>query len=176
MLRGQRLPACSTSPGLFLWQCSQLSWPHGVRLQRFWGSEVIHGHSAELQRQPDMRLGVIWIMGDEAAAMEARSDADLHQDVQKILEAFPAIRLPKRFTVHRSCWGRAENFRGSWSYPSAAVQGGECQALAAPLCDAHGRPVVVFAGEACSTEYFGCTHGAWLTGEAAADVLLETMQ
>jgi predicted NAD/FAD-dependent oxidoreductase len=33
-------------------------------------------------------------------------------------------------------------------------------------------PNLLFAGEACSMEYYGTLHGAWLSGQAAAQSLL----
>jgi monoamine oxidase len=63
-------------------------------------------------------------------------------------------------------WGTDPHARGSYS---AALPGkANCrEILARPV-----TPRLQFAGEACSTQYYGTLHGAWLSGVAAAERLL----
>ncbi|MEO6078382.1 MAG: NAD(P)/FAD-dependent oxidoreductase [Steroidobacteraceae bacterium] len=65
-----------------------------------------------------------------------------------------------------TAWGKDPHARGSYS---AALPGkAHCRAiLARPV-----TPQLLFAGEACSTHYYGTLHGAWLSGVAAAEQLL----
>lgn len=65
-----------------------------------------------------------------------------------------------------TAWGSDPHARGSYS---AALPGhAHCRRdLATPV-----TPRLQFAGEACSDEYFGTLHGAWLSGVAAAERLL----
>jgi monoamine oxidase len=65
-----------------------------------------------------------------------------------------------------TAWGRDEFACGSYS---AALPGkAHCRSqLATPV-----TPQLQFAGEACSTHYYGTLHGAWLSGVAAAERLL----
>lgn len=66
-----------------------------------------------------------------------------------------------------TAWGSDPFARGSYS---AALPGkARCrQILARPVA-----PQLLFAGEACSAEYYGTVHGAWLSGVAAAEQLLK---
>ena len=62
-----------------------------------------------------------------------------------------------------TAWGTDPLARGSYS---AALPGkAHCrEVLATPV-----TPTLQFAGEACSQEYYGTLHGAWLSGIAAAE-------
>lgn len=63
-------------------------------------------------------------------------------------------------------WGEDPWSRGSYS----AARPGHADdrtVLAQPVA-----PNLCFAGEACSTEFYGTLHGAWLSGESAAQSLL----
>ncbi|MEO6184664.1 MAG: NAD(P)/FAD-dependent oxidoreductase [Steroidobacteraceae bacterium] len=63
-------------------------------------------------------------------------------------------------------WGADPHARGSYS---AALPGkAHCRGvLATPV-----TPAMQFAGEACSEQFYGTLHGAWLSGVAAAEQLL----
>ena len=154
------------------------SWAHGAYTVRFAGSEFVQDSSAAAPNAAN-RCGVVWITGEDAQSMEAESDAELYTHVAAILQEFPALALPGQFKIHRSTWGTDPLFRGSYSYGSAAAVGGECQALAQPLTvqtepSSVGKIRLLFAGEACHPTYFGCTHGAYLTGQSQARRLLES--
>ena len=151
-------------------------WAHGAYTLRFAGSEFVQGASGSALTAAN-RCGVMWITGEDARGMEADSDTELHGSVTAILQQFPALEVPKQFTVHRSCWGSDPLFRGSYSYGSASATGGECDALSEPLVSQMGSVNairVLFAGEACHSRYFGCTHGAYLTGQSQARSLLSS--
>ena len=104
--------------------------------------------------------------------MEQLSDEELHNDVEAILAAFPAIQLPKAFRVHRSKWGTDELFRGSYAFAAAGSTSEDFGTLAAPV-SAGGRPVLLFAGDACHLQNYGCTSAACFTGQDAAQVVLK---
>jgi monoamine oxidase len=76
------------------------------------------------------------------------------------------LRRLKPVGLHR--WGVDPFSRGSYSY--ARPGKADCRrALAAPVDDR-----LFFAGEACSLNDFSTAHGAYLTGVAAADQVIET--
>lgn len=151
------------------------SWAQGVYTLRFAGSEFVHSDKSDAAAASN-RCGVMWITGDFARDMEATSDANLHKGIAAILQQFPALQLPKSFKVHRSVWGADPSFKGSYSYGSALATGQECQQLSEPVYKPQTRtPVLLFAGEACHPQYFGCTHGAYLTGQNQAKVLLNAL-
>lgn len=94
----------------------------------------------------------------------------------------------------RSRWGSDPLFRGSYTYIPAGASPADVAALAAPLrasasssssggegssggaAGAAGPLRLLFAGEACQTTYIGTMHGAYLSGRAAAEALLEQWQ
>jgi len=101
-----------------------------------------------------------------------------------VLQAFPQVpqppgaQMPPR--VVRSRWGSDPAFRGSYSYVgvgragSGVVVGGDAvEALAEPLCNEQGVPIVMFAGEATQLNHMGTAHGAFLSGHREAARLLE---
>ncbi len=80
--------------------------------------------------------------------------------------ACSALRLDELGPALATGWGRDPYSLGSYS---AARPGyAHCrEQLAQPV-----SPRLHFAGEACSVEYYGTLHGAWLSGIAAAERLL----
>jgi len=50
-----------------------------------------------------------------------------------ILDAFPAIKLPWKYTVLRTCWGSDPLHRGSYSYISAESSTSDVETLSQPL-------------------------------------------
>lgn len=150
------------------------SWAHGVYTLRFAGSEFVHGKQSNAVAASN-RCGVMWITGDFAQSMESTSDPELQTGIAAILQRFPALQLPCTFRAYRSSWGSDPLFRGSYSYGSATATGQECQVLSKPVCPlGTSMPTLLLAGEACHPQYFGCTHGAYLTGQSQAQVLLKS--
>ncbi|CAL5227355.1 g10303 [Coccomyxa viridis] len=121
--------------------------------------------------------GVMWVSGRAAAEMEACTDAEVHEGIRHILDAFPAIKLPKEFSVLRTRWGSDPLHRGSYSYVSASASTSDVEALSQPLevKDPNGlmRPVVLFAGEATHVDHIGTVHGACFSGDREAQRLLK---
>ena len=151
------------------------AWAHGAYTIRFAGSELVSDKSAQ-HLAASNRCGVMWMTGEDAKRMEAASDAELQQHIAAVLQEFPALALPSELKVYRSCWGSDPLFRGSYSYGSASAIGGECSALAEPLCAPESKALrLLFAGEACHSKYFGCTHGAYLTGQSQARALMKSL-
>ena len=152
------------------------TWAQGAYTLRFAGSEFVQGTTEDAATAAN-RCGVVWMTGEEAQSMEAASDTELHKHMAAILQQFPALALPSQFRIHRSSWGSDPLFRGSYSYGSASTTGDECRTLTKPLETAHGTDKVLkvlFAGECCHPKYFGCTHGAYLTGQSQAQKLLNS--
>lgn len=57
----------------------------------------------------------------------------VHEGISRILAAFPAIRLPKDFSVLRTGWGSDPLHRGSYSYVTADASTSDVEALSQPL-------------------------------------------
>lgn len=173
--------SASYSPGVSMSRStgSQLvlpTWARGAYTLRFAGSEFVQETSEHADTAAN-RCGVVWITGEDAQKMEDTSEKELHDSIAAILQQFPALQLPRQFRVHRSCWGSDPLFHGSYSYGSASATGGEFSALCEPLVTAQRNDrtlKALFAGEACHPQYFGCTHGAYLTGRSQAQKLLKS--
>ena len=57
----------------------------------------------------------------------------MRQGIHALLDAFPALDLPRSFSVVRSRWGADPLCRGSYSYVTPGTTGDDIDALAAPL-------------------------------------------
>ena len=130
---------------------------------------------------PDRGAGpstlVAWVVGEGAAAVETISEAELARVVLGVLRLFlpagtPPPPRPTRLRVSR--WASDPLYRGSYSYVPRGGSGADYDALAAPLCDVRGAPRLLFAGEACHRTFYSTLHGAWLSGEEEAGLLLPT--
>lgn len=105
--------------------------------------------------------------GQLAADLEAEGPnafyAFAEDEIGDLLGSAFRLRLRR---LSETAWGRDSFSRGAYSY---AVPGhaDARQVLAAPV---DGR--IFFAGEACSLHSFSTTHGAYLTGIAAADAIV----
>jgi monoamine oxidase len=113
-------------------------------------------------RQP---LLCAYFGGDLSKELEARGQ--LEQFAREELRGIFGVRLSAQLGAARStAWGGDPCSLGSYS----AARPGHANAraaLAQPVA-----PNLCFAGEACSTQYYGTLHGAWLSGQAAAESLL----
>lgn len=104
--------------------------------------------------------------------MDRASDEEVAEGIQGVLKAYPAIaggvHADQPPTVWRSHWGEDPLFLGSYSYMTGACDPHTIEALAEPLNDQ-----VFFAGEAVSSKYMGTMHAAFMTGQAAANRVVE---
>lgn len=152
--------------------------------------------------QPTSYQAVAWVTGEAALAMEAASDAEVLGALRQLGDIFPQLQLPPgaswdRVTLRRTRWGSDPLFKGSYSYLGPDSSPGDVAALAAPVCASSSDvgasvegssgsnhsgdtssssraapPVLLFAGEACHVVHIGTMHGAYLTGQQAAENLL----
>ena len=103
--------------------------------------------------------------GDLSRELEMRGELEgfARDELQRIFGAQFVTHLG---AARSTAWGSDPHALGSYS---AARPGyaEDRQTLARPVA-----PQLCFAGEACSREYYGTLHGAWLSGRAAAESLL----
>ncbi len=104
-----------------------------------------------------------WIAGDEAVAMEDKTDREILQHVMGNLRSmFPEITTPDEVIITR--WAQEDSIRGSYSFEKFDRSFADD---ASNLKERVGN--VWFAGEATNTAgWYGTTVGAWDTGEEAA--------
>jgi monoamine oxidase len=103
--------------------------------------------------------------GKFARAVETMTDAEVIASASAALTpAFPAVPAPTGLL--RSTWSVDPFSLGSYSFIGVGASLADRDALAAP----EGRRF--FAGEACSHDHAGTVHGAYTSGEAAANAVL----
>jgi len=103
--------------------------------------------------------------GKFARAVETMTDAEVIASASSALTpAFPAVPAPTGLL--RSTWSVDPFSLGSYSFIGVGASLADRDALAAP----EGRRF--FAGEACSHDHAGTVHGAYTSGEAAANAVL----
>ena len=72
---------------------------------------------------------------------------------------------PAPVAVQVTRWASDPLASGSYSFYAVGSSPADRQTLARP----EGGGALSFAGEACSTDYFGTVHGAYLSGQAAGE-------
>jgi len=103
--------------------------------------------------------------GKFARAVETMTDAEVIASASSALTpAFSAVPPPTGLL--RSAWSVDPFSLGSYSFIGVGASLADRDALAAP----EGRRF--FAGEACSHDHAGTVHGAYTSGEAAANAVL----
>jgi monoamine oxidase len=113
-------------------------------------------------RQP---LLLAYFGGNLSKELEARGE--LEQFARDELRDIFGTQLIAQLGAARSTtWGTDPCSLGSYSAARPGHAGARA-VLAQPVA-----PNLLFAGEACSTQYYGTLHGAWLSGQAAAQSLL----
>ena len=113
----------------------------------------------------DMPALMMFNAGKFARAVEAMTDAEVIASASSALEpAFPEFSAPTGLL--RSAWSVDPFSLGSYSFIAVGSSLADRDALAEP----DGRRI--FAGEACSRDHAATVHGAYASGEAAANALL----
>lgn len=110
--------------------------------------------------------------GAHAKVMDQDTDAEVARGIKAVLNTFPPLANGKDCAtlpqIWRSRWGMDPLFLGSYSYMTGSSDFSDVDALAACIDDK-----LFFAGEAATSKYMGTMHGAYLTGQQAADALCQ---
>jgi monoamine oxidase len=106
---------------------------------------------------------------DPAQALEKLNDRETIAAAQDALRAMFGSRFPAPISAQITRWGQDQFALGSYSFNPVGVRPDARSALAGSDWDGQ----LWFAGEAASTEYFGTTHGAVLSGREAAFGIIE---
>ena len=105
-----------------------------------------------------------FVGGAFARALEAAGTAAAEAEARRQLAAMLGARsIPALRLIAATRWDRDPFARGAYSHALPGA-GAARDVLAAPVADR-----LFFAGEACSRRRFSTVHGAWETGEAAAE-------
>jgi monoamine oxidase len=121
--------------------------------------------SLSLTRLVDVPALMMFNAGKFARAVETMTDAEVIASASSALKpAFPEFSTPTGLL--RSAWSVDPFSLGSYSFIGVGASLADRDALAAP----EGRRF--FAGEACSHDHAATVHGAYTSGEAAAEAVL----
>ncbi len=133
--------------------------------RQFLGSDSTSRTCSWQIKAADQPLLMAFFGGNLSRELEARGEL-IHFARDELRRMFGAAVLDELGAALATGWGRDPYSLGSYS---AARPGyAHCrEQLALPV-----SPRLHFAGEACSVEYYGTLHGAWLSGIAAAERLL----
>lgn len=113
------------------------------------------------------RPAVMAYCGSEDAVAAAKmSDRQIAQEISESVALSRRSAAPRIADVLVSRWNDDPFARGAYSYPAVETEAEDFAALAAGI---DGR--FYFAGEAAS-QYFGTVHGAYLSGQNAANAIL----
>lgn len=121
-----------------------------------------------LQRSAAQPVLVAFHGGQSAVELEALDDAATLDAATAALRAMFGSRFPAPLAAQVTRWSRDAHARGAYSFNAVGSDAATRLALAGADWDG----VLQFAGEACSADYFGTTHGALLSGRKAAARLL----
>lgn len=105
--------------------------------------------------------------GDYAETVDVMDEAALLADVTAVLRDMFGATVPAPKAVARHVWSRDPHALGAYSFLTVGAEPGHLQALA----EASG-PRLRLAGEHTSADYFGTVHGAYESGERAAEAVL----
>jgi monoamine oxidase len=111
---------------------------------------------------------MVFVAGSAALAYEAKSDSDIIAEVMGVLQTIFGQDIPQPSDYRITRWSQDPYTFGSYSSQGVASTPDDVEALAEPVQD-----VLFFAGEATSQDYTATVHGAFLSGQAAAEWLLE---
>jgi monoamine oxidase len=100
---------------------------------------------------------------DAARQVEVQDERAILAEATATLRDMFGTATPTPITAQVTRWARDPLAGGSYSFYAVGSSPADRQALARP--EAGGA--LSFAGEACSTDYFGTVHGAFLSGQAA---------
>jgi monoamine oxidase len=122
----------------------------------------------------------VFFGGGNTDVFEMSSDETVINDILWMLDMFlPHLRpIPRPRAVHKTKWLTDDNFLGSYSYPSMNQERNLATIadLASTIRATNNMPMVLFAGEATSSEFPSMAHGALDSGYRAADEIISFHQ
>ncbi len=105
-------------------------------------------------------------VGAYAAKVEALSDADMKADAMQALRRMFGADMPDPVQHIATRWSKDKHTRGAYSYAKTGSKPADFDGLAKPI-----NEVIVMAGEHTLFKYHSTTHGAYLSGLRAADII-----
>lgn len=109
--------------------------------------------------------------GQYAPVADKMSDAEMSDDALNVLRSVWGTDVGEPREVRRTDWTANPNFRGAYSYPQVGGTVAQFEALQQPVANR-----IFVAGEHTIFEYHSTTHGALISGQRAAQAIIELAQ
>jgi monoamine oxidase len=146
----------------------EVAWPSDVDWIGWMGPrDGIWSEWLSLARAANAPALMAFHAADSARGLEKLSDADMAAGAHDALKVMFGNRFPAPRAVQVTRWAGDPLSHGAYSFNAVGTTPATRKALSG--ADWEGR--LVFAGEACSAEYFGTAHGALLSGSTAARLI-----
>lgn len=148
----------------------RVAWPDDVDWLGWMGPKP--GHWAEwvsLARGLDAPVLLGFNAADAAAELESLDDRATMAAATEALRTIFGSAFPAPLAAQVTRWGQDRHALGSYSFNAVGMGRNDRRALSGPDWDG----TLWFAGEAASTDHFGTTHGAVLSGRAVAAQMLD---
>lgn len=107
-------------------------------------------------------------LGDFALEMEGHDDQQVIDDVMAHLQDIYGTGIPQPTAMLRSRWVADAEIGGAYTCANKGMDDTEFDTMAGNVADR-----VFFAGEHTSHDYRGSVHGAFLSGDAAAEAIMD---
>ncbi|KAH9520131.1 hypothetical protein Btru_060074 [Bulinus truncatus] len=116
----------------------------------------------------------LWVNKFQAEIMEQLDETELEAVCYELVQVlFKDLKIPKPAAIIRTKWITNPYFRGTYSFISSKVRKQDLKNLGQPL-PSESNPRVLFAGEGYANGFISTIHGALLTGQAQAELILKT--
>ncbi|WP_049768821.1 flavin monoamine oxidase family protein [Roseiflexus castenholzii] len=145
----------------------------------FWGNTTLLGYVGERKGEwaewlnLNTLLGIPVLLGFNAATfartIEAQSDASIIQSAMRTLRIIYGTDIPQPVDYRMTRWAADPFASGSYSFLATGAAPNDYDTLAQPV----GKRLF-FAGEHTHRDYPATVHGAYLSGERAANEMLST--
>lgn len=119
---------------------------------------------------PGCGVMVTYAVGAFSESFQNQTDAEVAGDVQKLIDQLFGRGRLRVAEVLVSRWTTDRYSQGSYSFAAVGAGRQDFQAFAD-----FANPRCAFAGEHTHPDYRGTVHGAWLSGEAAAQRILAAL-
>lgn len=127
-----------------------------------WSEWVDFAHAAKVP----VLLG--FNAADYGRAIERKSNDDIVREAMSVVRQMLGAHIPDPIDAQITRWAQDEYSFGSYSFNALGMTEDAREVLAQPIAGC-----VFFAGEATHPQYFGTTHGAYLSGVRAAQTMIQ---
>ncbi|XP_059177299.1 spermine oxidase-like [Physella acuta] len=117
----------------------------------------------------------LWLNKDQASIMEQLDETEVKDVCHEVLQTFfKHLTIPKPVDMCRTKWISNPYIQGTYSYISSRIRREDLKHLGQPLPSPE-NPRLLFAGEGYAHEFISTFHGAILSGQGQANLILQDL-